>query len=373
MKVLLPHDVREAAHRRIGWLYDEFEHVLVNTSGGKDSTVILELAVEVATEKGRLPVEAWFIDQEAEWTSTIEIMREYAQRDDVNLRWFQGPLQLFNAASTDDPWLWCWREGDEWLRDKEPDSIHDNPYGTTRMTKLFTAFDKFHHPDEPVARLNGVRCEESPARQMGLTSYMTYKHVTWGSAIDKKRGHYTFSPIYDWTYRDVWKAIHDGGWSYNTHYDLQYQHGIATRNMRVSNLHHETALRSLHYAQEADADLWDRMTKRLSGLNAVKHMKHGFHQPPRDLPPMFEDWREYRDYLAENLIEDPEIRAKFQHQFEQEDGRFLPEIHEKLWKMHIASLLVNDWHGTKSSSFVASNGRFLRGAGSRTKKEEVPT
>ena len=60
---------------------------------------------------------------------------------------------------------------------------------------------------------------------------MKYKDITWGKRLNKKLGHYTFYPIYDWTYLDVWKAIHDHGWSYNTVYDAMFRYGVPDEPM----------------------------------------------------------------------------------------------------------------------------------------------
>jgi predicted phosphoadenosine phosphosulfate sulfurtransferase len=315
VKIELGKDVYQAALDRIRWLYDEFPNVVVSYSGGKDSTVILELTVQVAAEKGRLPVEALFIDQEGEWTFTIDLMRTIAARDDVKLHWLQIPMQIFNATSEADEWLWCWEEGkdDQWLRPKEPGSIHENVLGTTRFGEMFPAFLQWRFGEEPAAQLNGVRAEESPGRTIGLTTWPCYRHITWGNRIGatKKRQQITFSPIYDWRYLDVWKAIHDHGWPYNQLYDRQYQHGVGIRNMRVSSLHHETAVRSLEYAHEVDADLWNRLTERLQGVNTAKHLQADFRTAPKVLPPMFVDWREYRDYLLDHLITNEDHKVIF--------------------------------------------------------------
>ena len=56
MNIYLNKNVYEAAKDRIRFVYREFKNVVVNFSGGKDSTVVLHLALEVAEETGRLPV-----------------------------------------------------------------------------------------------------------------------------------------------------------------------------------------------------------------------------------------------------------------------------------------------------------------------------
>src|SRR3954453_22875588 len=126
MKIYLQQNVYEAALDRLRYLFSEFPNVVVNFSGGKDSTVILNLTLKVAEELGRLPVKVMFIDQEAEWDCVIDYIHRVMSDPRVEPIWFQMPLRLFNATSTPDPWLDCWGEGKEWLREKEPNSITEN-------------------------------------------------------------------------------------------------------------------------------------------------------------------------------------------------------------------------------------------------------
>lgn len=141
----------------------------------------------------------------------------------------------------------CWQEGEEWMRPKEDISIKENVFGTDRFAQIFTGALEYMFPDQKACYLGGVRAEESPQRLAGLTTMQTYKHITYGKSLNKNIGHYTFYPFYDWCLSDVWKAIHDNGWEYCRIYDELYRYGQAPRNMRVSNLHHETAVHSLFF------------------------------------------------------------------------------------------------------------------------------
>ncbi len=364
MRVYRNITVLEAARQRIAWLYDEFETVIVSFSGGKDSTVVLNLTLEEAERRGRLPVPVIFIDQEAEWQMVIDYAREVREDPRVDFMWFQVPFRIFNACSADHEWLHAWDPAAEaeWVRPREPGAITENVYGTDRFGDLFDRIPA-HHWKGPLANIGGVRCSESPGRRKGLTSFATYKHVTWGSKTGRKaRGQFDFYPIFDWEDSDVWKAIHAHGWRYCRVYDEMYRYGCPLKAMRVSNLSHETALSSLLLVQEVERETWNRVQQRLPGANTLRHLRADFHGP-RELPPMFADWTEYRDFLLERLITNAEHREKMRRSFASLDASYHEDVLPSLIRMQISAILVNDYHMTKLGNFIAANSRFSKGAG----------
>ena len=353
MKIFLEQNVWDAALERIEYLFDEFDQVVVSFSGGKDSTTILNLALMVAEKKGKLPLTVCFIDQEAEWNAVVEYVRRVMSDERVNPHWLQVPIRLFNATSMDSPWLHCWAEGDDWMRPKEPNSIHINQYGTERFGEMFPRYLKHHYPDKSIAFLGGVRAEESPNRRAGLTVGQTYKWITWGKVMNKSLNHFTFYPIYDWSYKDVWKAIHDNGWDYCSIYNEFYRYGIPPLKMRVSNLHHETAVDQLYYLHEMEGDTWNALTARLEGVNQTKHMSKKEMFAIKQLPFMFDSWRDYRDYLVEHLIQTDDRREIFRKKFAKLDTKFADmALPEERHKNEILSVLANDWHFTKIDNFL---------------------
>ena len=303
---LIPdYDVYEAAHDRIRWLFKEFDgKVAVTFSGGKDSTVAMEIAARVAREGGYPPLVVWFLDQEAEYQATVDYMRHiHTERDDIDLRWYQVPFPMENSMNLDDPWFQVWGEGEEWMRDKEPGAITENVYG--RNLIFYGLLDAIAKKDFPgYALLDGMRAEESPNRRVSMVSKPQYKWVTW-SAVKRKDGGCRFHPIWDWSYRDIWKSIHDNDWTYNSHYDAMFRYGTPIRSMRVSSFTHVMSTGSIRYLQELEPETWEQALKRYPGISALSHLTREA-QIVDDLPYMFNSWNEYMHHLNANLVEEDE-------------------------------------------------------------------
>lgn len=356
MKIYGKENVYEAALNRIRWIFDEFPNVIVGFSGGKDSTVIFHLCHKVAKEKGRLPLKVLFIDQEAEWEATIEQVRRVMYREDVDPLWFQIPIKIFNATSVKEHWLMCWdpAEKHRWMREQEEISIKENKYGTDRFKKLFGAIIAEEFPETKTCYIAGVRAEESPARYIGLTQSVTYKWATWGVILDRGREHYTLYPMYDWSYTDVWKTILDNDLPYNRIYDIQFKNGMAVNAMRVSNVHHETAVPHLFYMQKAEPETYEKLAQRIEGVDMSGKMGEDYFV--KNLPFMFKDWKEYRDFLLEKLITDPEWKRRFKKNFARCEKIYgdVPGLADKMYQVHISSILTNDWEQIKVSNWERS-------------------
>ena len=346
MRVFLNKSVYEVAKERMNFIFDEFDKVVCWMSGGKDSTATFELAMEVATERNRLPLDVAFIDQEVEWTHTYNYVKSLDDRDDVNLHWYQIPFREFNATSQQTEWLFCWDKAkkDIWIRPQEPNSIKINNYGTDRFKEIFDAIAGKDFP-EVTAFVSGVRAEESPVRTLAITTAPFYKGITWGKKY-KDTKNLLFYPIYDWSYTDIWKYINDLNCKYNIVYDFQYRYGIKVQHMRVSNLNHETAVNSLFYLQEVDAKLYNALVPRLPGVDYAG--KFGYDNYfIKEMPYMFKSWKEYRDYLLQHIVNKNRI-AQFKSQLDKQDREFedLPQ-YDNIVRAHINIILTNDWEGAR--------------------------
>ena len=364
MKTLLPIDVRDAALKRIEWSFDHYERVVVGWSGGKDSTVVLHLTLEVAREKGRLPLDVMWLDQEAEWDATVQLARKVRDMDEVNFHWYQVPFRLQNSASVDgsQPALYCWGPGEEWMREREADSIHENTYGEwpgPQFKKLLDQIQKkdfAENGDVTVCTLTGIRADESYHRFLSLSGNLTANLCYISVLPDVVQEEFEdipmapevkISPIYDFSDADIWKAIHDGEWEYCTVYDTMYQMGIARPSMRVSSLCHDIAISSptTKRAMEIEPDTWPKLVERVHGMNNLKHMKVEEMMAVVELPEAFRSWRDYRSHIMENLVsDDGEVKA-FLTEFKKDDKMFSDDPRALDWMicMHVSAILRGLW------------------------------
>ena len=355
MKIYSKTNVLTEAENRINRLFDEFENIVVGFSGGKDSTVCLNLTLKIAEERNRLPLKVAWVDQEAEWQGTADYCESVFADKRIEPMWFQMPMKWYNNISSTEKYIHIWEEGKKHIRERSDISIKDNVYLDFGFQELFEQIFKVHFPNQKSCYIAGVRTEESPKRMMSLTSALTYKDITWGKKLNEKQGHYTFYPIYDWSYSDVWKYIFDNNIEYNRIYDALFTQGVSISNMRISNLHHETAIQNLLLIQEIEPETWNKVAERIDGVNAVKHLKDESFRCPTDLPFMFKSWREYALYLAEQLTDDEEFITKMHKYIENNEKYMITNlIYVDFYKTIIKTILSQDFDYTKLHNFLIS-------------------
>lgn len=347
MKIYLKDNVYEAALKRVERIFNEFDNIVVSISGGKDSTATMGIALEVARKLNRLPLKVMFIDQEDEWSYTIDYIRMIKAMPEIEFYWFQCPVLETNALNHNDQYLCSWdpKHKDKWMRQQEPDAITEDIPAIHKYDDEFKGIlaegGALIFNGENHCKLGGLRAEESLNRYTATTYAACYKDITWGK---RERVGYTFYPLYDWATSDIWTYIANNHLPYNRIYDLYFNYGVSRSQMRVSSLHHETAYRSAFMLQELDRRTYDSMCRRLEGVSTFSKMLEDV--IPHELPEMFTSWKEYRDYLLEHLIR-PDLQDIFRKRWKGQDG-------DDWYQEHVVEVMVNDTVGTKNSNMKSS-------------------
>lgn len=316
--------VLDEARKRIVYIFDEFENIVVSISGGKDSTVLAHLSLVEAHRRGR-KVGLFFLDEEVVYDSTVEqvdyLMNLYPENT-VRL-WFQVEFYLTNASSLAESQLKCWEAGKHklWMRPKRANAVKFPPWDRGKETirdknkgfGFYDAIENFENAREDTAFLVGLRATESPNRWRTVSKNPGYKDVCWCTRM--KHGNVSFYPLYDWNFHDIWKYIYDQRLKYSRIYDYMHKKGMGLQEIRVSSLIHEKSFKALVELPEFEPRTYDRLLKRVKGISIGNlYGKESRMLQVSKLPKGFKTWQEYRDFLLATYP-DPEKKPIFERRF----------------------------------------------------------
>lgn len=280
MKKYLKQNVYDAAKNRINFIFCNFERIYVSFSGGKDSSVLLNLALDHMREnKIKNKIGVLFIDLEGQYSMTISHVKEMLEEnaDLIEPYWVCLPLTLRNAVSVFHPFWTCWdlENKDKWVREY-PDfngviTEHNNPFPFFRKEMEFeefiVEFGKWYSKGKKTACLVGIRSDES------LNRYRTIKNPikgmlngkSWTTKISKNL--YNAYPIYDWNVQDIWVGNGKAGWKYNRLYDMFYKAGVPLASQRICQPYGDDQRIGLNLYRVIEPETWAKVVNRVSGAN----------------------------------------------------------------------------------------------------------
>lgn len=284
MKLHLQKNVFDAALDRLQELYEQDHTIVISQSGGKDSTVCMELAIMAADAAGKLPINVIHRDEEILFPNTYEYLDRVANRPEVNMHHVYAGQPVVNVFNRQNPYWWIFDDRipqDEWVR-QPPDYAYKieelNINALVTKERFPTAEGK------DLFACIGLRVQESPNRRMGLFS--SKGHIT----KENKEGVKYVRPIYDWTDGDVWKAIQDFKWDYNHAYDVMVKHGRSKNKLRIAPLTMTQAgIPDLQLAQKAWPQWFDKVCHRLDGIRTAAQFGRRSCEPRRRSGETWED------------------------------------------------------------------------------------
>ena len=299
-KEYLEQNVYEKALERIRYCYQRFDQVYVNFSGGKDSTTVLNLTIEVARELGKLPVKAIFWDEEAIHPPTVEYVERVRDNPDVELIWYALPVVHRNACSNEQPFWTCWGEEDraKWIRELPPTAIRTHPNFVGGMSWQEFSDVQFGPEMGTVCQLTGIRTQESLRRYKAVTIKRNDNYIT-----EVRNGNcFKAHPIYDWSSTDVWLAVHKFEWDYNRMYEVlertQLNHKYLQQ--RCCPPFGEEPLRGLWLYAECWPAMWHKMLARVPGVaTAWRYSNTELYGIGKLEKPEEVTWRQYAELVLD--------------------------------------------------------------------------
>lgn len=188
----------------------EFDLIIINSSGGKDSIAALFSIWKMAQEQD-FPAERIHVSHQdlgrIEWKGTTDLARRQAEMFGYAFHtskyWDKDKNELDLLQYVEKRGLWPGNGARYCTSD-----FKRGP-GSRVVTRLSR-----EHQAKKVLYVFGFRAQESPARAKKKRFVLDKRLTT------KSREVYEFNPVLDWTERDVWACIKGNAIPYHEAYDL---------------------------------------------------------------------------------------------------------------------------------------------------------
>ena len=261
-------NVYEEAKKRIHHIYDTHDHINVAYSGGKDSTVILNLVWEVAQERGLDSIDAHHRDEELNPGLILDNVKYYYDQPWCNMTWYALPKHgsFFCLGITKQITYWDTSGEREWLRPKPEwaETMNDRTevLGRHGYDQIIT--DRY--PKGKVAIINGIRAEESLVRYRSVVNKLHDNYIV-SSSLDRTR---LAKPIYDWMENDVFKYFYDNNLRYSAWYEQQLWSGDG---LRVAPPLIAESMKTIDKWAQMDPEFYNRLTEIFPEVRAHERYK----------------------------------------------------------------------------------------------------
>lgn len=332
-KVYKDQNVLDAALERFEIMFNSFDHIYLSVSGGKDSSVMMQLCAMVARRMKR-KFSILFVDLEAQYKQTIEHIEELRNDNkDVidHFYWCCLPLSLRNAVSVIQPKWTCWDEEDKkkWVR---PMPKGKGIINAKKMPKDWDWFEKGMEFEEFIIEFGkwfsekygstaagiGIRSNESFNRFRTIISEKKERFNNYGWTTRIKIGGkpidlYNFYPIYDWETEDIWGAVSCLDLKYNYIYELMFKNGLSIHEQRLCQPYGDDQRNGLDQFRSLEPDTWEKVVNRVHGVNfgniyaRTSLLGNIKSEKPDDMT-----WEQYAVFLLESLgLYAPELRDHY--------------------------------------------------------------
>ena len=287
-KKYLEKNVLEATMERLEIMFQNFDNIYFSVSGGKDSSVMVQLANRVAKKLNK-KFDVLYIDLEAQYRYTIEHIEKLKQLSQIrDFYHITLPIALRNAVSVLQPKWICWEEESKhlWVRSMPEDTIniHNCPFEWFKKGEEFEEFilqfagwylEKY---PEKVACGIGIRTDESLNRFRTIAfqeKKLTFNGYNWTTKLkvnDKHIDVYNFYPIYDWRTEDIWGAVSQLDLHFNYIYELMYKNGVSIYEQRLCQPYGDDQKNGLDQFKALEYDTWSKVLNRVNRREFWEHL-----------------------------------------------------------------------------------------------------